>query len=128
MSDEYRTLGVHPDAHLMAYLRDSLPGVCTSEEVWALADGTAVRVAGLVVRRQHPLAKAYFITLEDETGHAPLVVWPGDYVRLRHLLREPVLLIAGTVSRREGTMNVVVRVVEPIRAIDSATPRSKDWR
>jgi error-prone DNA polymerase len=127
MTEEYRTMGLHPSSHLMAYLRDSLPGVLTSEEVWGMADGAEVRVAGLVVRRQRPSAKAYFITLEDEHGHTPMVVWPGDYVRLRHLLKEPVLLIVGTVSWREGTMNVVVRSVEALPNVGRLTPRSKDW-
>ena len=126
MSDEYRTMGLHPASHLMAYLRDSLPGVHTSEEVADLPDGTEVRVAGLVIRRQRPLAKAIFITLEDEFGHTPVVVWPAQYARLRHLLREPVLLIAGTVSRRGGTMNVVVHGVEPLQALGSISPPSKN--
>ena len=128
MEGEYRTMGIHPRSHLMAYLRDRLPDVTMSAELWGLADGAEVRVAGLVVRRQHPQAAAYFLTLEDELGHTPVVVWPAIYKRYRHVIREPVLLITGTVSHREGTMNVVVRHVEPIEGLGAASPPSKDWR
>ena len=77
MAGEYRTMGLYPRGHLMAMLRDHLPpGVSTSQEVLQLRDGAEVTVAGLVIRRQRPLAKAVFVTLEDEFGHTPLVVWP----------------------------------------------------
>ncbi|MCH8847422.1 MAG: hypothetical protein IIC32_00405 [Chloroflexi bacterium] len=128
MEGEYRTMGIHPRSHLMAYLRDRLPDVTPSAEVWGLADGADVRVAGLVVRRQHPSATAYFLTLEDELGHTPVVVWAATYKRYRHVIRAPVLLITGNVSHREGTMNVVVRHVEPVEGLGAALPPSKDWR
>ena len=128
MEGEYRTMGIHPRSHLMAYLRDRLPDVTPSAEVWGLPDGADVRVAGLVVRRQHPAAAAYFLTLEDELGHTPVVVWAATYKRYRHVIRAPVLLITGNVSHREGTMNVVVRHVEPIEGLGAASPPSKDWR
>ncbi len=127
MLGEYRTMGLHPDGHFMAYLRPTLgPEVLPSNEVPDLEDGAVVIVAGLVIRRQHPGAKAVFITLEDEFGHVPLVVWPDTFRRYRLVIREPVLKIRGVVSRREGTMNVVVHHVEPI-ATPYALPSSRDW-
>ena len=77
MVREYRTMGLHPASHVMAYVRESLgEKVLTSDEVPFVPDGETITVAGLVIRRQRPLAKAVFITLEDEYGHIPLVVWP----------------------------------------------------
>ena len=128
MEAEYRTMGIHPRSHLMAYMRDRLPHVTTSATIWNTPDRTEVQIAGLVVRRQHPLAKAYFLTLEDEFGHTPVVVWPNTYARYRQAIREPVLIITGAVSHREGTMNVVARHIEPLPDIGNASPRSKDWR
>jgi error-prone DNA polymerase len=128
MEGEYRTMGIHPRSHLMAYLRDQLPHVTTSVDIWDKPDGAEVQIAGLVVRRQHPHAKAYFLTLEDEFGHTPTLAWPDTYKRYRQVIRETALLITGTVSRREGTMNVVARHVEPLPNIGSASPRSKDWQ
>jgi error-prone DNA polymerase len=125
---EYRSLGVHPEGHLLAHLRPALPaGTLTSEQVDGAPDGSRVRVAGLVVRRQRPAGKAVFLTLEDECGHTPLVVWPAEYARLRHALREPVLVVEGTVSRREGTMNVVVSAASAVRGQEQLGLRSKDW-
>ncbi len=86
-----------------------------------------VSVAGLVIRRQRPLAKAVFITLEDEFGHSPIVVWPKTYQRYRHVLREAVLKVRGVVSRREGTLNIVLTHAEPISAMDKL-PESHSWR
>ena len=127
MLGEYRTMGVHPDSHFMAYLRPKLgPDVLTSRDVPGLEDGVTVIVAGLVIRRQHPGAKAVFVTLEDEFGHIPLVVWPDAFKRYRLAIREPVLKIRGVVSRREGTMNIVVHHVQPIAA-DHTLPSSKNW-
>ncbi|MDP6347294.1 MAG: DNA polymerase III subunit alpha, partial [Dehalococcoidia bacterium] len=105
MEGEYRTLGLHPSGHVMAHLRERLgEEVVASGEVSGLPDGARVTVAGLVIRRQWPQAKAVFMTLEDEHGHIPLVVWPKVYARLRHVLAEPLIVVRGTVSRREGTM------------------------
>jgi hypothetical protein len=60
---------------------------------------------------QHPLAEAYFLSLEDEFGFLPLIVWPGIYERYKRELREPFMLVEGTVSKREGTLNIVVHRV-----------------
>ncbi|MDA0988757.1 MAG: DNA polymerase III subunit alpha [Chloroflexi bacterium] len=127
MEEEYQTMGLHPTGHVMAYLREQLgPDVITSTEVAGLEHGTKVSVAGLVIRRQRPLGKAVFITLEDEYGHTPLVLWPKTYERYRQVFREPLVIASGTVSRREGTMNVLVTGARKMPAFEMA-PRSKDW-
>ncbi|MBM3959682.1 MAG: DNA polymerase III subunit alpha [SAR202 cluster bacterium] len=125
---EYRTMGLYPKGHLMAMVRPKLPpDVRRSEELHALADGTEVKVAGIVIRRQRPLARAVFLTLEDEFGHSPLVVWPQVYERLKWQAKSPILLARGTVSHRAGTMNVVVSNLTPIEASDAPSLKSKDW-
>ena len=127
MLDEYRTMGVHPGGHFMSHMRERLPGDITpSHEVTDLEDGAEVTVAGLVIRRQHPNANAVFVTLEDEFGHVPLVIWPQVFERYRLVIREPVLKVRGFVSRREGTLNVVARHIEGI-PLDHALPPSKNW-
>ena len=127
MLAEYATMGLHPNGHFMAHIRPHLdPQVLPSDRVPGLEDGTEVTVAGLVIRRQHPGARAVFITLEDEFGHTPLIVWPDVFQRYRLVIREPVLKARGVVSRREGTMNVDVSHLESIRT-GYALPKSKDW-
>ena len=128
MLDEYRTLGLHPEGHLMALLRPHLPPeVLSSQQVPDLADGVEVTVAGLVIRRQRPLAKAVFVTLEDEFGHIPLVVWPKVYERYRMVLREPVLIVRGEISRRDGTMNIVAKHAEATTG-PRYLPKAKNWQ
>ena len=128
MQGEYRSLGLHPQGHMMAYLRSCLPEeTITSRDVESLEDGQEATVAGLVVRRQRPLAKAVFLTLEDEHGHIPCVVWPKIYGKLRRVLKEPLILAKGTASRREGTLNIVLTHARPIGQ-QVAAPRSKDWQ
>jgi error-prone DNA polymerase len=127
MDGEYRTMGVHPSGHVMASLRSAIdPSVLTSLDVAELANGTKVTVAGLVIRRQRPLGKAVFITLEDEFGHTPLILWPRVYEQHRQVLKEPFLEVRGTVSKRDGTMNVVVSAVSPVAAVANP-PKAKNW-
>ena len=127
MAGEYRTMGVYPKGHLMGMMREYLPHqVSSSQDILDLPDGTEVTVAGLVIRRQRPLAKAVFVTLEDEFGHTPFVIWPQVYEKYRLVLREPVLMIRGEVSRREGTMNVVAKHVESANSLEYL-PKSKNW-
>ena len=128
MMDEYRTLGLHPQGHLMALLRPHLPsGVLTSPEVSGLPNGEEVSVAGLIIRRQRPLGKAVFLTLEDEFGHIPIIVWPKIFLRYRMVLKEPVVVVRGEVSRRDGTMNIVAKHAENIQGARHL-PKAKNWQ
>ena len=125
---EYRTMGLHPTSHVMAYIRGSLgANVLTSDEIPSVPDGETVTVAGLVIRRQRPLAKAVYITLEDEFGHIPMVVWPKTYARLRNDLKAPFLVVTGTMSRRDETHNIVVQQVKPMYVIPHP-PESRNFQ
>ena len=127
MIGEYSATGVHPKGHLMMQVRPHLPpSVIRSDEVRNHANGDRISVAGLVIRRQKPNGKTVFITLEDEFGHSPLIIWPAVYQRFKLDIKEPLLLATGTISRREGTMNIVVETIKPI---PESIPEfhSKDW-
>ncbi len=128
MVREYRTMGVHPASHVMAYIREGLgANVLTSDEVPSVPDGETITVAGLVIRRQKPLAKAVYITLEDEFGHIPMVVWPKSYARLRNDLKAPFLVATGTMSRRDETHNLVVEQVKPMYVMPHP-PESRNFQ
>jgi len=128
MKGEYSVLSLFPSGHIMAKLRSSLgKNVCCSKDIDKMADGARVTAAGLVIRRQRPLGKVVFITLEDEFGHIPLMVFPQVYELNEHKFKSPFLKIQGTLCRREGTHNVVVTEVEPFKALEKV-PESKDWR
>ena len=127
MLNEYRTMGVHPDSHFMAYMRKNLADdTRSSRDLTHLKDGVKVTVAGLVIRRQHPGASAVFITLEDEFGHIPLILWPHVFNKFRLVIREPVLQAMGFISRRGGGFNVIVHHVKGV-FVDGKLPPSKNW-
>ncbi|MFQ6030141.1 MAG: OB-fold nucleic acid binding domain-containing protein, partial [Dehalococcoidia bacterium] len=129
MAEEHATLSLYPQGHLMSFIRPSLdPRVLNSQEILNLAEGAEVTVAGLVIRRQRPHARAVFITLEDEVGHIPLVVWPQEYEKFKHALREPVLMMRGIVSRRDDTFNIVVKEVRPVPTLQRNLPKAKNWQ
>ncbi|MDP7578939.1 MAG: DNA polymerase III subunit alpha [SAR202 cluster bacterium] len=128
MLNEYRTMGIHPNSHFMAYMRENLSdNIISSRDLAHLKDGTKVTVAGLVIRRQHPGSSAVFVTLEDEFGHIPLILWPHVFNKFQLAIRETVLQVAGFISRRGGGFNVVVHHVEGVFVADTLPP-SKNWQ
>ena len=127
MAGEYQIMGLYPKGHLMEHIRPYLSrDILPSDELPHIEEGMDVWVAGLVIRRQQPLGKTVFITLEDEFGHIPLLVWPKVYARYRLVLREPVLKVRGKVTRRERTLNIAITYAESLRTL-CTTPRTKDW-
>lgn len=127
IAGEYRALGLCPTAHLMQYLRRHLSeDVADSAMVRAFPEGAMVTTGGVVIRRQHPAADAIFITLEDEKGQIPLIVWLGVYERYKAMLKHSVVVVTRHVSRREDTFNIVVDRAKALGR--SYAPRAKDWR
>lgn len=107
MLGEYATLGLSPVGHVMELARPQLTNdVLRSNQLDGIAHGTIVRVAGRVVRRQRPLAKAVFMTLEDEWGLIPVTVWPDVWQAYKQVLKQPLVVIQGEVSRIDNTMNI----------------------
>ncbi|HYP08652.1 MAG TPA: error-prone DNA polymerase [Bryobacteraceae bacterium] len=109
------TVGRHP----MAYYRpemDSL-GVYTATELHALRDGQLVKVAGAVIVRQRPgTAHGFvFLSLEDETGVANIIIEPKMFERYKDtVVRHPFLLIQGTLQNQQGSISVKAGRVEAI--------------
>ena len=129
MKEEYNVLSLFPAGHIMSRLRSGFSSdVYCSTDIECLPDGTAVTTAGLVIRRQRPMGKAVFITLEDEFGHIPLLVFEKVYERYEHKFKSPFLIVKGRFIRREGTHNVVVDRVQPFTAALDKIPVSKDFR
>jgi error-prone DNA polymerase len=104
------TLGPHP----MALRRPALarlPGrpVLRAADLGRGRDGGRVRVAGNVIVRQRPgTAKGFvFLSLEDETGIANVIVTPGLFARHRLVLvSEPFLLVEGILQIQDGVVSV----------------------
>jgi error-prone DNA polymerase len=67
------------------------------------------------------------MTLEDEFGLIPLMVFPQVYEHQEYEFKSPFLVVKGKLSRREGTHNVVVTQVKPFSVLDKI-PQSRNWR
>jgi hypothetical protein len=79
--------------------------------------GARVCVAGLVLVRQRPgTAKGViFITLEDETGTANVVVWADMFERFRRaVIAGRLLRVTGRLQRDAGVVHVVAEVIEDL--------------
>jgi error-prone DNA polymerase len=128
MKEEYNVLDLFPDGHIMSKLRPRFKnGFRTSRDIERLRNGALVTAAGLVIRRQRPQGKVVFITLEDEFGHIPCMVFGKVYERYEHTFRSPFLIIKGRLTRREGTCNVVINHAEAFTAALEKVPASKNW-
>ncbi len=116
LSWDYELLGLSPDDHPLRLWRARLAarGVLTAAELADQPAGRLVQVAGLaVVRQAPPTAKGHlFITLEDETGLANLIIRPDLYQREEATLHNSsVLLVAGIVQREGKALSLLVRQV-----------------
>jgi error-prone DNA polymerase len=114
---DYQTVRLSLKAHPMQFLREhfSAKGFITADRLQATRDGRRVRLAGLVLIRQRPgSAKGVcFITLEDETGIANLVVWPDVFEAQRSIVMGARLMVVdGIIQRDENIIHVVVRKLE----------------
>jgi error-prone DNA polymerase len=97
------TIGPHP----MTFRRHelSMRGVLRAIDLPGVRTGRRVRTAGMVITRQRPgTAKGFvFLTLEDETGVANIIVRPDFYDRERATLVEaPFLMVEGIAQTVDG--------------------------
>ncbi|NCO85985.1 MAG: DNA polymerase III subunit alpha [Rhodobacterales bacterium] len=114
---DYQTLRLSLKAHPMAFLRRSLArqGYSAAADLAHSRPWQKVRLAGLVLIRQRPgSAKGVcFITLEDETGTANLVIWPKVMETFRKVVMQSrLLVIHGHVQRDVDIIHVVAARLE----------------
>ena len=102
----------------MAYRRSELrqQRILSSQELQECKDGEYVRTAGCVIARQRPgTAKGFiFLSMEDETGIANVIVAPDLYERERLLVsRSKFLIVEGPLQNQDGVIHVkATRLVE----------------
>ena len=87
---DYSNIGLTLRAHPVSFLREKLKagGIVTCREAEGARDGRFVKTGGIVLVRQRPgSAKGVmFITIEDETGVANLVIWAATYEKFRRII------------------------------------------
>ena len=113
MAGEYRVMGIYPqgthDGVRQAHA--GTPGSCPrprwsacrrrrrGDQRWRAGPSP-----GSTPREQDGTV---FVTIEDETGDAQVILWPQVFRQSRRQLGSHVLLVRGTVSRRDGTASVI---------------------
>src|SRR6516165_2199155 len=105
--------------------------VRTARELARLPDRAPVEVAGLVIVRQRPETAGgiVFVSLEDETGIANLVVMPDVYERCRPVVRgAPYLVARGRLERSGAVVNVRVDSVAPLALAPAVGRRAREFR
>ena len=133
---DYRTAGLSLKCHPVSLLRGDLSkrGMITAAE---LADedrsphGRWVKIAGVVLIRQRPgtASGVVFVTMEDETGVANLILWPQTYDAFRPAARHAVLLQCdGYVQRQGQVVHVLARkLLDLSHLLQGYEQRSRDF-
>ena len=108
---DYAGTGLTVGKHPMHYRRTELRRQCilSAQELRLRKDGEIVRTAGCIIARQRPgTAKGFiFLSIEDETGIANVIVTPDLYERERVLVtRSKFLMAEGPLQNQDGVIHV----------------------
>lgn len=146
VASDYRSTGLSLKAHPLRSLREyfAKEGMCTCAAATALPDATPFWTAGVVLVRQRPSSArgVVFVTIEDETSTANVIIWPSLIERYRRVvLSAAIIAIRGHIERsHKDIVHFVAEHLEDrsplLRQIDAVTvlaradelPRSRDFR
>lgn len=128
--EDYGHVGLTLRAHPLTFLREDLRRrrIVTCAESMAARDGRWLEAAGIVLVRQRPgSAKGVmFITLEDETGIANLVVWAKVFEENRRaVLSASMMAVRGRVQREGDVVHLVAQRITDLSA-DLASVGTRD--
>jgi error-prone DNA polymerase len=109
---DYQTQRLSLKAHPMSFLRASLTarGFICAADLKRRKSRSTINLAGVVLIRQRPgSAKGVvFITLEDETGVANLVIWPDAFEKYRKVVMGARLIeVRGRVETEDDVIHVI---------------------
>jgi error-prone DNA polymerase len=116
---DFRGTGLTIGHHPMAYRRQELNrlGIKRAIDLREIQNGVWVKIAGWVIVRQRPgTAKGFlFLSMEDETGVANVIVTPDIFDQNRvALVKEPLLLIEGPLQNQDNVIHVRARRIRPL--------------
>ncbi len=109
---DYRITGIPTGPQIMRFYREELTrrGVLSAMALAERSHGQLVRVAGAIVVKQHPeTAKGHvFLSLEDETGMANVIIRPATYRRFKRVLDgHAAVVVAGALQTVDGVISVL---------------------
>lgn len=134
VAGDYQSSGLSLRGHPLQFLRDRLiqRGIVATIDLTHLPTDRRYKVAGLVLLRQRPAtAKGItFVTIEDETGPANLIIRQGVWERHRRVASRASALIAhGHLQRADGVIHLLVDRLEDLTAmLESIASQSRNFR
>jgi error-prone DNA polymerase len=125
ISADYGGTGLTVGRHPMALLRTDLQqqGITSSAQLKTARHGSRTKAAGMVIVRQRPgTAKGFvFLSLEDETGIANIIVTPDLFDRYRmELVNEPYLVVDGVVQNTDNVISLKAEHLHALRLFEPA--------
>ncbi|MDQ2976416.1 MAG: error-prone DNA polymerase [Acidobacteriota bacterium] len=119
MDADFRGTGLTIGRHPVAYHRSELNklGACRAIDMQQMRNGSRISVGGWVIVRQRPgTAKGFvFLTMEDETGVANVIITPQLFDKYRLVLVDhPFLLITGTLQNQDNVISIKAKSVKPL--------------
>ncbi|UGV24677.1 error-prone DNA polymerase [Rhodopseudomonas boonkerdii] len=119
--EDYRHVGLTLRHHPLTFLREDLKRrrMVTCFEAMTARDGRWLTIAGLVLVRQKPSSAkgVMFITIEDESGIANLVVWTSLYERQRRvILGASMMAVHGRVQREGEVVHLIANQLTDMSA------------
>jgi error-prone DNA polymerase len=131
LAADYSGTGLTTGPHPVAFRRNALraQGVLSAEELLRITGNPKVSIAGCVIARQRPgTAKGFvFLSLEDETGIANVIITPDMFERDRIVVtRSRFLKVTGPLQNQGGVIHVKAEQIEPVE-ISAADIRSHDF-
>jgi len=125
LTADYAGTGLTTGPHPMAYHRAALcnEGILSADDLLHCKNRPTIRIAGCVIARQRPgTAKGFvFLSLEDETGIANVILTPDVFERDRMVVtRSRFLLIEGTLQNQDGVIHVKAQCLFPLDITNAA--------
>jgi error-prone DNA polymerase len=109
--EDYRSVQLSLRAHPLAFLRPELDGrgIIPCSDLARTKDGRRIRLAGIVLIRQRPgTTNVTFLTIEDETGIANIILWQQRYEAQRRIVMgAPMIGVTGLVQREGEVIHVI---------------------
>jgi error-prone DNA polymerase len=110
--EDYRSTGLSLRNHPVSFLRRDLAQrrIVRCADLATTRDGKRVEVAGIILVRQRPGSArgVLFVTIEDETGHANLILWPSVFEKQRSLvLSARMIACRGKLQRENEVIHVI---------------------
>ncbi|MBV8592523.1 MAG: error-prone DNA polymerase, partial [Acetobacteraceae bacterium] len=129
--EDYRTMGFTLRRHPVAFLRGELrrQGMIACSALAAARDGSRVVAPGLVLVRQKPGSArgVLFLTIEDETGVANLIVWPDLFEKQRRIVLSASMIgCRGRVQREGAVVHVIGEHLLDLSALLRSVGR-REW-